>query len=180
MAMLFIGVTTWNSELFIAHSLAAWQRLTRIPARIVVWDNASDDATPRLVAATGVEVVRRASSQADALNGLWKMAREPTCSWRTPTSSSSRNRWFELCAAAAADPAVALVSPEDVGCGPYTRPFGAGMPESSFLFADRKRLGRTARLEWGAGEGYRRRVAVSTSTRLTSLTVCRFTSRGGG
>jgi hypothetical protein len=28
---------------------------------------------------------------------------------------------------------VALVSPEDIGCGPYTRPWGKGMPESSFM-----------------------------------------------
>ena len=41
--------------------------------------------------------------------------------------------WFALCRSKITGRSV-LVSPEDIGCGPLTRPFGAEKPESSFLF----------------------------------------------
>ncbi len=50
------------------------------------------------------------------------------------------NRWFEVCGKI--DAKTALVSPEDIGCGPYSRPFGRGMPESSFLFFDASQVRR--------------------------------------
>jgi hypothetical protein len=43
---------------------------------------------------------------------------------------------------------VALVSPEDVGCGPYTRPWGKGMPESSFLLFDTKKALKARVWHW--------------------------------
>jgi glycosyltransferase involved in cell wall biosynthesis len=144
----FIGITTWNSELLIGHSLAAWRRHTSVPMRLVVWDNASTDATPRLAREAGGELVIRASTQADALNGLWRLAREEYVLLAHADVVVLSDRWFELCSSALSPEGMALVSPEDVGCGPYTRPFGLGMPESSFLFARRGRMERIERTIW--------------------------------
>jgi len=47
------------------------------------------------------------------------------------------NNWFDHCCKLINEKVV-LVSPEDIGCGPMTRSFGKGMPESSFLFFDTK------------------------------------------
>jgi hypothetical protein len=46
-------------------------------------------------------------------------------------------RWPSLCIDKINE-SVVLVSPEDIGCGPMTRPFGLNMPESSFMFFNTK------------------------------------------
>jgi hypothetical protein len=46
-----------------------------------------------------------------------------------------------------------LVSPEDIGCGPMTRPFGAGKPESSFIFVDTVAIRRLRKFQgWHRGQ----------------------------
>jgi hypothetical protein len=55
--------------------------------------------------------------------------------------------WFELCRRQLIDP-ITLISPEDIGCGPLTRPFGLGKPESSFMLFDTRRLKLLRRMVW--------------------------------
>jgi hypothetical protein len=57
------------------------------------------------------------------------------------------NDWLDLCAAEISGE-VAMVSPEDIGCGPYTRPWGTGMPESSFLFFDTRKAVSARKVFW--------------------------------
>ena len=55
--------------------------------------------------------------------------------------------WFDLCKEKISRNIV-LVSPEDIGCGPYTRPFGIGKPESSFLFIDTIKMKKSKNVIW--------------------------------
>ncbi|MGE0641502.1 MAG: glycosyltransferase [Thermoanaerobaculia bacterium] len=148
MKTLFIGITSWNSESFIAHAIRAWARTTRVPHRIVVWDNKSGDSTPRMVIEAGAELVSRQSTQPEAINGLLRMASEEYVLLVHSDVIALSEDWFDVCAAELSRPDIALVSPEDIGCGPYSRPFGRGMPESSFLLFDRRRLRRLLDLRW--------------------------------
>jgi hypothetical protein len=50
--------------------------------------------------------------------------------------------WYPICSGLLTGD-VALVSPEDIGCGPLTRPYGAGKPESCFMFFDTEKATRS-------------------------------------
>ncbi len=151
--LLFVGITTWNSELFIGHAIDAWRRLTSVPLRIVVWDNESTDGTRGIVESTGAELFSRTCSQAEALDRLWQLASEEYVLLTHADVLMLSENWFELCAAPFSEEETALVSPEDVGCGPFSRPFGLGMPESSFLLLHRERAKRLERLLWRRWHG---------------------------
>ncbi len=147
---LFVGITTWNSATFLRASLGGVRNTTDTRrTRVVVLDNQSTDDTVAIARSFGAEVVQRHSGQAAALVDLFNWSRSEFTLLIHADTVLLDARWLDICRAHLTGD-VALVSPEDIGCGPYTRPWGAGLPESSFLLF-RTALARTAR-RW-----YRRR-----------------------
>src|SRR5436305_68546 len=121
---LFIGMTTWNSAGFLPTSLTALRRHTdERRTRLVVLDNDSDDETVSIARSFGAEVVRRASGQDAALGDLFNFSRSDYTLLVHSDIVLLDSAWFDACAWHLTKD-VALVSPEDIGCGPYTRPWG--------------------------------------------------------
>jgi glycosyltransferase involved in cell wall biosynthesis len=133
-AELFIGITSWNSSLFLPHCLKAIREKTRgVTIDLVVLDNCSDDNSAEIARHWDATIFQKRCSQGDALNRLIALSSAPyTLLIHADVILLSRN-WFDICRAQVNN-SVALVSPEDIGCGPLTRPFGHGKPESSFMF----------------------------------------------
>lgn len=132
-AELFIGVTSWNSAYFLGHCLDAVLRTTGdIDTRIVVLDNASTDDSARIVKDRDIDLIIKACNQGDALNELLRRANARYVLLIHADVILLSPRWFELCRRKLGGQ-VTLVSPEDIGCGPLTRPFGRHKPESSFM-----------------------------------------------
>lgn len=149
---LFVGITTSNSSRFIGCCLDALRERTRgVRLRAVVLDNYSTDDTAAIAASRGAQVVRKACTQPDALNALLRKSRGHFTLLIHADTVVLGDDWFELCAAKAEHHA--LVSPEDIGCGPFSRPFGVGMPESSFLFFNTVMIRRA--LDWRVVRRYR-------------------------
>jgi glycosyltransferase involved in cell wall biosynthesis len=142
---LFIGMTTWNSAGFLAASLGAIRRNTDSRrTRVVILDNYSTDATVEIARDFDAKVVRRRSSQAMAAGDLFNFSRAEYTLLVHADVVLMNPDWFTVCARHLTD-RVALISPEDIGCGPFTRPWGSGKPESSFLFF-RTQLARKTRI----------------------------------
>lgn len=139
---LFVGVTTWNSELFLEQCLRSIRRTTDgLDIRLGVVDNVSSDRSVEIARDLGAEVRIERCSQAIALNRLLKMSDgRHTLLLHSDVILLSAS-WYPTCTRHLAGD-VALVSPEDIGCGPLTRPYGAGMPESCFLLFDTERTMR--------------------------------------
>jgi len=133
---LCVGITSWNSALFLGLCIDAIRLTTsNLDSRIIVADNGSSDASVEIAREHGAEVVSSRGSQAMALNMLLNMSRSRrTLLIHSDVILLSRN-WYDICNRCLTDKC-ALVSPEDIGCGPYTRPWGVGKPESSFLLFD--------------------------------------------
>ena len=145
---LFVGVTAWNRALFLGRCLQALRATTAHPAtHIMVWDNCSTDESAEIARAHGAEVRVQRSSQPEALNGLADASDAPFTLLLHADVLMVSPRWFEVCRERLRGN-VALVSPEDIGCGPCTRPFGAGMPESSFMLFDTAQLHRLRAMFW--------------------------------
>lgn len=145
---LFVGITSWNSELFLPHCLDALRRCTPSASlRICVLDNGSSDHSAELARQRGAEVLVRACTQPEALQTLVRRSRGTYTLLLHADVILLDPHWFERCTARLTGSTV-LVSPEDIGCGPLTRPFGAGMPESSFLLFRTEGLRRCRRLTW--------------------------------
>ena len=152
-AELFIGVTTWNSEMFLPHCLESIRRTTDgLRARIGVVDNVSTDRSVEIARDYGAEVRVEHCSQAIALNRLLSMSNARVTLLLHSDVILLSPRWFEVCDRhLKAD--VALISPEDVGCGPLTRPYGRGMPESCFLLFDTKKARELRQWVWRRRKG---------------------------
>lgn len=136
---LTIGITTWNSALFLRACLEGIRRTTSgLHVQVEVMDNMSLDESVALAKAAGARVEVARCTQAEALNRLLFRARAPVTLLMHADVVLLDPRWFELCRARLSGDC-ALVSPEDVGCGPMTRPFGRDRPESSFLCFDTAR-----------------------------------------
>ncbi|MEZ0308605.1 MAG: glycosyltransferase family 2 protein [Ramlibacter sp.] len=133
---LFVGVTTWNSELFLAHCLRSIQKTTEgLRVRIGIVDNMSKDRSVEIAREFGVPVHQENCSQAIALNRLLAMSEaRHTLLIHSDVVLLSPD-WYATCSGHLTGN-VALVSPEDIGCGPLTRPYGAGKPESCFMLFD--------------------------------------------
>jgi glycosyltransferase involved in cell wall biosynthesis len=145
---IFIGLTSSNSQLFLEHCLQSLIDTTQnIQKRIVVLDNASTDNSINIARRLGIDVIIRVSSQADALNILFSLSKSPITLLIHSDIIFLSDRWFELCKNNLNN-GIALISPEDIGCGPYTRPFGIGKPESSFLFFDTEKMKKTKIIRW--------------------------------
>src|SRR5262245_43530328 len=71
MPELFIGITSWNSRLFLPHCLEAIRATTSdVEREIVVLDNFSDDGSAEIARDYSVTVLQQRCSQAEALNRL--------------------------------------------------------------------------------------------------------------
>jgi len=133
---LFVGVTTWNSELFLEHCLHSIRKTTEgVRVRIGVVDNVSTDRSVQIARDLGVDVHIERCSQAIALNRLLAMSHAQHTLLLHSDVILLSPKWYQTCARRL-DGDVVLVSPEDIGCGPLTRPYGAGMPESCFMLFD--------------------------------------------
>ena len=129
---LFVGITTWNSELLLPLCLDSLRR-TAPDAKVVILDNESVDNTPRIANKFDARIVSKRCSQGDALNELVRLADRPYTLLIHADVVLMSLRWLEIVLSKLHN-VIALVSPEDMGCGPYTRPWGKGKPESSFMF----------------------------------------------
>src|SRR5262249_17227336 len=139
---------SWNSEAFVPRCIRAIQATTEAQTtKIVVLDNGSEDASVKLARDLGATVSVERCSQADALNRLASLSRARyTLLIHADIIMLSPN-WLALCRSKITD-RCALVSPEDIGCGPLTRPFGAEKPESSFLFFRTSVLRNLRSIHW--------------------------------
>src|SRR6266545_7610923 len=123
-AELFVGVTTWNSAAFLPHCLASLRDSTEArQTRLVVLDNLSTDNTLEVARWFGAEIVSRHSGQAAGLADLFNLSRSPYTLLIHADVVFLDRRWFDLCASELKGN-IALMSPEDIGCGPFTRPWG--------------------------------------------------------
>lgn len=131
---LFVGVTSWNSECFLPICLESLRNTTEnISLDLVVLDNYSSDRSREIAATRGARVITRRCNQGDALNILATLSKARyTLLIHSDVVFLNRN-WFRL-VSTLFDLGTALVSPNDIGCGPMSRPFGQGKPESSFMF----------------------------------------------
>jgi len=147
-AELFVGITTWNSATFLRACLGGVRNTTDAArTRIVVLDNHSTDDTVAIARSFGAEVVKRRSGQAAALMDLFNWSRSEFTLLIHADVVLLNPRWLDVCRPHLTGN-VALVSPEDIGCGPYTRPFGTEKPESSFLLFRTAPARRTRRWFW--------------------------------
>lgn len=150
---LFVGVTTWNSELFLDACLESVRRTTDgLNVRIGVVDNESTDRSVEIARQHGAEVKIEHCSQAIALNRLLAMSNARRTLLIHSDVILMSPRWYAVCDARLQGE-VALVSPEDIGCGPLTRPYGKGMPESCFLLFDTGKARRLRTLVWRRRRG---------------------------
>ena len=140
---LFVGITAWNSATTLGACLDSVRETTRgVETRIVVLDNRSTDGTADIARRRAVELHVKASTQADALNRLFDLSDAPLTLLLHSDVVLLSKEWLSVCGRRLGR-GVALVSPDDVGCGPFTRPWGKGKPESSFLLFDTALPART-------------------------------------
>jgi len=150
---LFVGITTWNSELFLEHCLRSIHKTTAgLNVRIGVVDNFSRDRSVEIAKEFGAEVRLENCSQAIALNRLLSMSSGRLTLLLHSDVVLLSPDWYSICDARLKND-IALVSPEDIGCGPLTRPYGRGMPESCFLLFDTDKARRTRSLVWHRRRG---------------------------
>src|SRR5262249_40248245 len=150
---LFVGVTTWDSELFLEHCLRSIHRTTKgLRIRIGVVDNFSSDRSVEIARDMRAEVRLERSSQAIALNRLLSMSRARHTLLIHSDVILLSPGWYATCSKYLTG-SVALVSPEDIGCGPLSRPYGAGMPESCFMLFDTAKARRARTIMWSTRRG---------------------------
>jgi glycosyltransferase involved in cell wall biosynthesis len=150
---LFVGVTTWNSAQFLPHCLRSIRKSTDgLKVRIGVVDNLSHDNSVQIAKDFGADVRIENCSQAIALNRLLSMSTgRLTLLLHSDVVLLSSN-WLAVCAVHLQGDS-ALVSPEDIGCGPLTRDYGKGMPESCFMLFDTAKARRARTLKWTRRRG---------------------------
>jgi glycosyltransferase involved in cell wall biosynthesis len=135
---IFVGITSWNSKLFLPHCLRSLQETTQgQDISICVLDNNSTDESVSIARSFGVEVIQMGCTQPQALSFLINRSRADYTLLIHSDVILIDPRWPSLCIDKI-NKSVVLVSPEDIGCGPMTRPFGINMPESSFMFFNTK------------------------------------------
>ena len=145
---LFIGITSWNSSLFLPHCLESINKATNSCTKEVwVIDNQSSDSSVELAKAKGANVLVEKCSQAQALNKFVSMSNARYTLMLHSDVILLNADWFAICTSKL-DRETILISPEDIGCGPLSRPFGLGKPESSFLLFDTKALKKCRQILW--------------------------------
>ena len=137
---IFVGITSWNSQLFLPHCLGSLQNTTQGQnLNICVLDNKSTDNSADIARSYGAQVIEKSCTQPQALSYLINHSKADYTLLIHSDVIFLDPRWFKLCQEKI-NKSVVLVSPEDIGCGPMTRPFGINMPESSFMFFDTKKI----------------------------------------
>ncbi len=150
---LFVGITSWNSQLFLPSCLQALKRTTRTAnIQVCVLDNLSQDHSAQIARDNGADVIVRSCSQPEALNILIRRSKATYTLLIHADVIVLNNSWFQLCLSKLVDKVV-LVSPEDIGCGPLTRPFGVNKPESSFMLFKTDALKNSRSLKWRKKRG---------------------------
>jgi glycosyltransferase involved in cell wall biosynthesis len=145
---LFVGVTTWNSELFLESCLRSIRKTTDgMPVRIAVLDNRSQDRSVEIARDMGAEVRVEYCSQAIALNRLLAMSDAQHTLLIHSDVVLLSPKWYTFCARRLTEN-IALVSPEDIGCGLWSRPYGVGKPESSFMLFDTEKARQARAWKW--------------------------------
>jgi glycosyltransferase involved in cell wall biosynthesis len=145
---LFIGIATWNSARFLEPCLAQIEATcSSIKYEVGIVDNGSSDGTVSLARSHGCKVEIRESLFPDALNRLVSWSRAPFTLFMHSDTMLLNPDWFRICSAKLVGPN-ALISPQDIGCGPFTRPWGKGMPESSFMLFRTGDLLRMRNIRW--------------------------------
>ena len=145
---LFVGVTTWNSEILLEGCLRSIRATTSgLRARVGVVDNVSTDRSVEIASDMGADVRVERCSQAIALNRLLSMSNAKHTLLLHSDAILLSPRWYDICSRRLVGDC-ALVSPEDIGCGPLTRPYGAGMPESCFMMFDTEKARRARTWTW--------------------------------
>lgn len=145
-SQLFIGITTWNSELLLPICLDSL-RETASDAEVVVLDNQSEDRTQEIARSLKACVLEKRSGQADALAALARMSSKPYTLLIHADVVFVSPDWVQTVIARLTGKN-GLVSPEDVGCGPYTRPWGKDKPESSFMCFRTQFLSKLTTRRW--------------------------------
>lgn len=147
-ADLFVGVTTWNSEWLLPACLDSLRR-TVPAARIQVLDNESEDGTLAVAGRYAVSTMVLRCSQGDAMNVLVRESDRPLTLLIHSDVVLLASDWLAVSRSILERDGSVLVSPEDVGCGPFTRrEHGQGMPESSFLLFWTRCLPRLRSRRW--------------------------------
>lgn len=133
---LFIGITTWNDEAFLSACLESLTKtLEGVTYVLYVSDNNSQDNTCKIARQFTQNIIVGRNTQANALNGLVAKSQARYSLLIHSDIVMLNPDWYQICSAHV-DKQHVLVSPEDIGLGNYERPFGAGMPESSFMLFD--------------------------------------------
>ena len=145
---LFIGIPTWNSARFLEPCLRQIEATCgSIRYQVGIVDNVSTDATVAIARAHGAWAEVRESSMPDALNRLVSRSRARFTLFMHSDTMLLDPEWFPRCTARLTG-TTALLSPQDIGCGPFTRPWGKGMPESSFMLFRTPDLLRMRTVRW--------------------------------
>jgi glycosyltransferase involved in cell wall biosynthesis len=143
---IFVGITSWNSQLFLPHCLHSLIETTQgQDISICVLDNNSTDDSVAIARTFGVEVIQMGCTQPQALSYLINRSQSDYTLLIHSDVILIDPRWPLLCKDKI-NGTVVLVSPEDIGCGPMTRPFGLNMPESSFMFFNTKLIKKCRQL----------------------------------
>ena len=112
----------------------------------------SQDNSAKIARDFGAEVRLEHCSQAIALNRLLDMSTGRFTLLIHSDVTLIAPDWFTVCTAHLQGNS-ALVSPEDIGCGPLTRPYGKGMPESCFMLFDTAKARRARTLSLTRRQG---------------------------
>ena len=135
-----ICIPTWNSSLFLRQCLTQVRATCKdINYRVLILDNQSTDKTLEIAESFGCELWVRKCSMPDALNELFKRSRGRYTLFMHADTILLHDNWFSIASQYLNNHCI-LVSPQDIGCGPYTRPMGLNKPESSFLLFDSTHL----------------------------------------
>jgi glycosyltransferase involved in cell wall biosynthesis len=150
---LFVGVTSWNSEVFLEHCLRSIRdTLDGLKVQVGVVDNLSTDRSVQIARDMGAHVHLEYCSQSIALNRLLAMSKARHTLLIHSDVILLSPTWYATCSKHLSGD-VALVSPEDIGCGPLTRPYGAGMPESCFMLFDTAKARKARTIGWARRRG---------------------------
>ena len=95
---LFVGITSWNSALFLPHCIQAVRaNTTDVRTEIVVLDNLSEDGSADIARAHGTNVIEERCTQPDALNRLFLLSRSRYTLLMHVDVILLDPRWFDLC-----------------------------------------------------------------------------------
>lgn len=147
MSELFVGITTWNDEIFLPHCLKALSDTLRdVDYHICIADNDSKDNTLTIARQYTSDIRVKCETQPNALNYLVSRSTAKHTLLMHSDVIMLHPLWYKCCRNFL-DKGHVLVSPEDIGLGNYQRTYGVGMPESSFMLFDTAWLKKARRFK---------------------------------